>query len=137
MNSTLCEQAIATGELYSHLEQQVNAVAPEIPALVPVPIKMERVGFTRNASCTPYIVYWVGSSRCCTFVKRKVFFELGQALLKLVRGIEGKVHSVISSAERGLWVSTGEQREYIASPYVDKIFERYNQIALFADYAAG
>ena len=60
---------IATSELHSHLEQQAQSVAPQIE-LVAATISVERLGLTRNASSTPYIVYRVKERRCCTFFKR-------------------------------------------------------------------
>ena len=56
MHSTLDTPMIATSELYSHLEQQAQSIAPQIE-LVPARIQVERLGLTRNASSTPYIVY--------------------------------------------------------------------------------
>lgn len=51
MHSSLPDEVkIAQSELYQYLEQQVSAIAPELTPLVPVPIRVERVGFTRNAS---------------------------------------------------------------------------------------
>ncbi len=134
MNSTCDEQAIATTELYCYLEQQVNAFAPEIPALVPAPIKVERVGFTRNQSNTPYLVYRVGGRRCCTFIARRAFLELIQMLLKVRHSIDVKIAGVVSSPDFGCSVKfkvgdeTGER--YIPSTYINKFFERYNQVAL-------
>ncbi len=131
MNSSFKnQQVIAPTELKKYLEAQASAIAPELIPLVRVNIKVERVGFTRNASNTPYIVYWVGDRRCCTFIKRRVFLELVQVLLQLKYGIEDLICSVYSSPYFGLHVSTPEQRQYIASSYVNKFFERYNQVAL-------
>lgn len=130
MHFTLDEQAIATAELYCRLEQQANAVAPEIPALVPAKITVDRVGFTRNASNTPYMVYWVNDRRCCTFIKRSRFLELVAFLLKLKCGIEDKIREVTSGASFGLNVKAGDTDHYIARAYVNKFFERYNTVAL-------
>ncbi len=47
---------IAQNELNQNIEQQANTIAPELTPWVPKLIKVERVGFTRNASNTPYIV---------------------------------------------------------------------------------
>lgn len=66
-------QRIAQAELNRYLEAQANAIAPERNPLVPIKIKVERVGFTRNASKTPYAVYKVDGRRCCTFISAKVF----------------------------------------------------------------
>lgn len=130
MHFTLSEQAIATAELYCQLEEQANAVAPEIPALVPAKIRVERVSFTRNASNTPYMVYWVGDRRCCTFIKRSRFLELAASLLKLKCGIEDKIRSLTSGASFGFNVKAGDSQHYIPSAYVNKFFERYNTVAL-------
>lgn len=66
----LDEAAIAAGDVNQHLKQLADAVAPELKPLVPAKIRAERVSFTRNASNTPYVVYWVGDRRCSTFIKR-------------------------------------------------------------------
>ena len=124
------EQAIATKELYYHLEAQVSPITPEIPALVPAPIKVERVGFTRNASNTPYIVYVVNQRRCCTFVKRRFFVNLVQALMKLKYSIQDCIKSMVISPNFGLFVKVGEGQKYIPSTYLNKFFERHNTVAL-------
>lgn len=128
--SPLDETAIAQFELNQYLESQVAAVAPKLKPLVPAKIRVERVGFTRNASNTPYIVYWVSDRRCCTFVKRKVFLELVQVLLKLTKGVEDKIRSITSSPDFGLSVKTSDRLEYIPRAYVRKFFELYNQTAV-------
>jgi len=124
------EAAIAQDELNSYLEAQVRAIAPRFKCLVPVNIKVERVGFTRNASRTPYIVYKVGDRRCCTFVKRLFFLELVQVLLKVKYSIEDRIRSITSSEYFGLSVETTEQPKYIPSSYINTFLERYNQVAL-------
>lgn len=130
MYSTLDELSIATAELYCQLEQQADAIAPEMPALVPIKIRVERVSFTRNASRTPYMVYWVGDRRCCTFIKRLRFLDLVQVLLKLKCGIEDKICGVVSSESFGLDVKGNDFQKYIPRSYVNKFFERYNTVAL-------
>lgn len=131
MHSSLPDEVkIAQSELYQYLEQQVSAIAPELTPLVPVPIRVERVGFTRNASNTPYIVYWVGDRRCSTFMKRRWFLEMAQKLLKLKCGIEDKICRIVSSPDFGLWVKAGDRQQYLHSVYVRRFFERYNRIAL-------
>ncbi len=122
---------IAQAGLNQYLAQQAPSIALELPQpLVPVNIKVDRVGFTRNASNTPYIVYWVGDRRCCTFVKRSRFLGLVQALLKLKCGIEDKIRGVASSVDFGLSLKVGDSQHYIPSAYVRKFFERFNKLAL-------
>jgi hypothetical protein len=134
MNFTRDELASATAEFYCYLEQQINAIAPEIPALVPAPIKIERVGFTRNASNTPYIVYRIAGRRCSTFIARRCFLELAQKLLKIRHSVDGRIAGVVSSPDFGLTVKFKVngllQDKYIPRAYVNKFFERYNTIAL-------
>lgn len=117
-------------ELTGYLDSPVNAIAPELKPIVPAKIRVERVGLTRNASNTPYIVYWVRDRRCCTFVKRKVFLQLVQVLLKLTKGVEDKIRSVTSSLDFGLWVKAGDCCHYIPSAYVRKFFDMYNAVAV-------
>ena len=134
-----CIQQTAQIGLNRYLEAQANAIAhvcrlqriaSERNPLVSVKIKVERIGFTRNASKTPYAVYRVNGRRCCTFIKRKFFMELLQILLKLKHGIEEKIRTITSSAHFGLNITTPTQEEYITSSYLNKFFERYNQVAL-------
>ncbi len=122
--------AIAQKNLYSYLEQQSSVLAPRLKPLVPKSILVERVGFTRNASNTPYIVYLVNNRRCCTFIKRRWFVELVQILLKLVKGIEAKIRSCTSTQWSGLNVKTDVTIESIASSYINKFFEEYNAAAI-------
>jgi hypothetical protein len=124
------ETAIASFELNAHLEAQVNVTAPELVPLVRVNIKVERVGFTRNASRTPYIVYKVGDRRCSTFIKRQVFFDLVRVLLKFKYGILDRIRSITIAFGHSLSVDTLSGRKFIPRPYVNKFFERYNQVAL-------
>ncbi len=126
----LDEAAIATRELYSHLKQQVSVIAAGVQPLVSANITVERVGFTRNASNTPYMVYWVNDRRCCTFIKRSRFLELVQMLLKLKYNIEDRIKGVASSVDFGLWVKAGDCQQYIPSSYVKKFFERFNKLAV-------
>jgi hypothetical protein len=126
--------AIAQAELNAYLEDLANSIAPEFTPLVRANIKVERLGFTRNASRTPYMVYKVGDRRCSTFIKRQVFLELVQVLLKLRCGTWERVKAV-SVAHTGLYagslsVDTTEGNKFIARPYVNAFFERYNQVAL-------
>ncbi len=130
MYSTYDSQAIASNELHCYLESQVKAITPELKPIVPTSIKVERVGFTRNASNTPYLVYRVNGRRCCTFVKRRWFFECVQLLLKLKDGVEAKIRAITSSLHFGLSLITTETRQYIPSSYVNKFFTSLNQAAL-------
>ena len=132
MNSSLIDEtAIAQSELNAYIKAQVGAVAPEIIPLVAASIKVERVGFTKNASRTPYLVYKVGERRCCTFIKRRVFFDLIRILLKLRQGTIDRIRSITASPPPffGLSVTADGGESYIPGPYVRKFFERYNQIA--------
>ena len=124
------ETAIASSEFNAHLEAQVNVTAPELVPLVRVNIKVERVGFTRNASRTPYIVYKVGDRRCSTFIKRQVFFDLVRVLLKFKYSILDRIRSITMAFGHSLSVDTLSERKFIPRPYVNKFFERYNQVAL-------
>lgn len=134
MNFTRDELAIATAELYCQLEQQANAISLEIPALVQTKIRVERLGFTRNASNTPYMVYRVGERRCCTFIARRTFLDLVQKLLKLRCSIDAKITAAIVSLDFGLSLkfNLGDKpgEKYIPRAYVNKFFERYNTVAL-------
>ncbi len=137
--SKLRPSAIAQTELNRYLEAQVGeisklrllgSITPELIPLVSVNIEVERVGLTRNASNTPYLVYRVNGRRCSTFIKRRVFFDLLGIFLKLKYSIEDRIRSVTSSPYFGLYVATPEQHQYIPSSFVNKYFERYNQVAL-------
>jgi hypothetical protein len=138
-SNLLDETAIAQAELNAYVEAQANAsaqgvvpraTAPELIPLVRVNIKVERVGFTSNASRTPYIVYKVGDRRCSTFVKRQVFFDLVRMLLKFKYSILDRICSITSAFGHSLSVDMSEGRKFIPRPYVNKFFERYNQVAL-------
>lgn len=121
---------IAAADVNQHLEQLADAVAPELKPLVPAKITVERVSFTRNASNTPYVVYWVGERRCSTFIKRSRFLELVQMLLKLKYSIEDRITAIVSSAHFGLSIKLGDQQQYIPRVFVNKFFERYNTVSL-------
>lgn len=128
--NSLDEVAIAAADVNQHVEQLADAVAPELKPLVPAKIRVERVSFTRNASNTPYVVYWVGDRRCSTFIKRSRFLELVQMLLKLKYSIEDRITAIISSAHFGLSIKLGAQQQYIPRVFVNKFFERYNTVSL-------
>lgn len=133
MNSTqLDDTAIAQVEFNRYLEAQFLAIAPNIPSLVSTSIKVERIGFTRNASNTPYMVYinLANQRRCCTFIKRSLFLELVQALLRLKHGVEDCIQGMISSPDFGLSVKSNGCTTYIPRIYLNKFFERYNQVLL-------
>lgn len=125
--------AIAFSELYSNLIQKNNPLAPLLKPIVPKSISVERVGFTKNASNTPYIVYRVGARRCCTFVKRKWFLLCVQMLLKHKFHIEARIRSVSVTSDFGLSLLTTEKREYIPSSFVNKFFTALNS-ALIAHF---
>lgn len=127
--NSIDETAIAQAGL-NHYVQQASLIAPEIRPLVPAQIKVERIGFTRNASNTPYLVYTVDGRRCCSFIKRSRFLELVQMLLKLKYSIEDRIQSMVSSPEFGISVKLGEYVKYIPRVFLNKFFERYNQIGL-------
>ena len=122
--------AIAQAELNAYLEDLANSIAPEFTPLVRANIKVERLGFTRNASRTPYMVYKVGDRRCSTFIKRQVFFDLVRVLLKFKYSILDRIRSITMAFGHSLSVDTLSERKFIPRPYVNKFFERYNQVAL-------
>lgn len=134
------ETALVQSELTADINNSFKAFASEISPLIQTSIQVERIGFTRNASNTPYIVYQVSHTskdhltvclrRCCTFIKRRRFLELVTALLKLKYSIAERIKSIVSSPDFGLWIKVGDTSQYIASPYLNKFFERYNQVAL-------
>jgi len=126
----ICQRQSAQTELNSYLQAQANAIAPKITPLVRSSIEVERIGFTRNASSTPYMVYKIDGRRCCTFIKRRTFFDLVRVLLKLKYSIVDRIRSLTSSEYFGLSVVTNERQKYIPSAYLSKFFERYNQVAL-------
>ncbi len=118
-------KAIASS-LLSSLKFQSKVIVPLLAPLVPTLIEVERVGFTKNASNTPYVVYRINNRRCCTFVKRRWFFACVQLLLKLKDGIEAKIRNIRSSSDFGLIVLTLETRQYIPGSYVKKFFTWLN-----------
>lgn len=121
--------AMATTQ-YSQLKSQVAALVFELKPLVAKTIELVRVGFTRNASNTPYIVYKVNNKRCCTFIKRKFFTDLVAKLLKLKYGVQEPLRSIRANDFGGLNVKTTLSEIYIPRIYINKFLERYNQIAL-------
>lgn len=130
MYSTYDIGAIATSELYCIIESHLKPPAPHIKPILPTEIIVERIGFTQNASNTPYIVYRVNDRRCCTFVKRSWFFECMRLLLKIKDGVEAKIRSVRTLKDLGLLVLTQSNRPYIPSSYVNKFFTILNSVAV-------
>ncbi len=67
------ETALVESQLTAYLNTQFKAFTAEISPLVQASIKVERIGFTRNASNTPYIVYQVShtSKDNCTVRLRR------------------------------------------------------------------
>lgn len=128
MNSILEAPTIATSELYSHLEQQAQSVAPQIE-LVAATISIERVGLTRNASSTPYIVYRVRDRRCCTFFKRKLLWQLMQAMLRAQYGIEDEIRSVTSTPDFGLSFFIGSSWRHVLNHQICRFVERANNFS--------
>ena len=67
------ETGLVQSQLTAHLNTQFKAFTSEISPLVQASIKFERIGFTKNASNTPYIVYQVShtSKDNCTVRLRR------------------------------------------------------------------
>jgi hypothetical protein len=122
--------AIASTEINQYFSSQILKNPVELKPLVAKKIKVERVGFTRNASKTPYIVYRVGERRCCTFIKRKVFTSLIQKLLKLTHRITESIRSLKVNSSGGLQAKTLSGTVCIEHRYVVKFLENYNTVAL-------
>ncbi|MDZ4871006.1 MAG: hypothetical protein CLLPBCKN_000394 [Chroococcidiopsis cubana SAG 39.79] len=118
---------IATSELHSHLEQQAQSVAPQIE-LVAATISVERLGLTRNASSTPYIVYRVKERRCCTFFKRKLLWQLMQAMLRAEYRIEDKIRSIISTPDFSLSFFIGSSWRHVLNHQICRFVERANNL---------
>ena len=130
MYSTYDIGAIATSELYCIIESHLKPPAPQIKPIVPTEIIVERIGFTQNASKTPYIVYRVNDRRCCTFVKRRWFYLCMRLLLKIKNGVEATICSVSTAKDLGLFVLTQDNRPYISSSYINKFFTILNSVAV-------
>ena len=128
MYGILKTPTIATNELCSHLEQQAQSVAPQI-TLVAATISVERLGLTRNASSTPYIVYRVNQHRCCTFFKRKLLWQLMQAMLRAEYGIEDKIRSVTSTPDLGLSFFIGSSWRHVLNQQICRFVERANNFS--------
>jgi len=122
--------AIASTEINQYFSSQLPKNLVELKPLVAKKIKVERVGFTRNASNTPYIVYLVGERRCCTFIKRKVLTYLIQKLLKLTHRITEAIRSLTVNSTRGLQIRTMSDAVCIEHHDVVKFLENYNTLAL-------
>ncbi len=115
-------QAIANRELIEYLDRQSNTVAPEIPSLVPRRIQVEKIGLTKNAANTPYMVYWVGQQRCSLFFRRKLLWQLLQEFLN----ITSKIRSVVVTEHFDLNVLIGDKWRLIFKPHFIKFVERWN-----------
>jgi hypothetical protein len=122
--------AIASAEINQYFSGQIQKNSVELKPLIAKKIKVERVGFTRNASNTPYVVYRVGERRCCTFIKRKVMTSLIQKLLQLTYGITESIRSLRVNSAGGLQVKTMSDTVCIKRRYVVKFLENYNTAAL-------
>ncbi|PIG90854.1 hypothetical protein [Gloeocapsopsis sp. IPPAS B-1203] len=122
--------AIASTEINQYFSSKLPKNPVELKPLVAKKIKVERVGFTRNASNTPYIVYLVGERRCCTFIKRKVLTSLIQKLLKLTHRITEAIRSLTLNSTRGLQIKTMSDAVCIKHHDVVKFLENYNTVAL-------
>ncbi|MUL35933.1 hypothetical protein [Gloeocapsopsis dulcis] len=122
--------AITSTEINRYFSAQTQQIPVELKPLIAKKIKVERVGFTRNASNTPYIVYRVGERRCCTFIKRKVFTSLIQKLLKFTHGITESIRSLSVNSTGGVQIKTMSDAVCIECRYVVKFLENYNTVAL-------
>ena len=145
MYGILKTPTIATSEVCSHLEQLAQNVAPQITP-VAATISVERLGLTKNASSTPYIVYRVNQRRCCTFFKRKVLWQLIQAMLRAEYGlaanigedaspiaaIEDKIRSVTFTPDFGLSFFIGSSWRHVLNQQICRFVERANnnQVAI-------
>lgn len=144
MYSTSDVQAIATKELYSHLQAQVQAIAPELPTLVNATItSVIRIGFTRNAAATPYMVYKIGDRKCCTFIKKRLFLDLLVTMMsKYYKNRERLKSATLQDFPKGLVIHTSAYelghepdgyeptRKYIPDGYVNKFLKQYNNVAV-------
>lgn len=118
-----------------HFIEDMSAIATalhsnsKLPTFLPQGLtKVERVGMTRNASCTPYVVYWVGR-RCCTFFKRRLFFELLKTLVAIAHHTISTIKSVAMTEWSGLKVKTATAEWIVARAQVNKFFQSYHQAA--------
>lgn len=125
--SAVEEAAIASVELNHYLQAQ--AIAPELPTLVSVDIRVERIGATKRNN-VPYIVYTTKHGRCCTFVSKAKFLQALRTLL----GCKGCGHLDIVGQEvsefGGLNFYTKDSKLYFPRPEVAAFFSRYNRVAL-------
>ncbi|MUL39196.1 hypothetical protein [Gloeocapsopsis dulcis] len=100
----------------------------ELPTFLPQGItKVERVGMTRNASRTPYVVYWVGERRCCTFFKRRLFFKLLKVLVAIAHSTISAVKNVETTEWGGLKIKSTTEAWILARAQVNKFFYNYHQ----------
>lgn len=120
-----------------HFIEDTSAIATtalqynsELPTFLPRGLtKIERVGMTRNASRTPYVVYWVGERRCCTFFKRRLFFKLLKVLVAIAHKTISTIKSVAMTEWGGLKVKTATAQWILARVQVNKFFQSYHQAA--------
>lgn len=120
-----------------HFIEDTSAIATTalLPTFLPPGLtKVERVGMTRNASRTPYVVYWVGERRCCTFFKRRVFLKLLQVLMAIAHNTTSTIKSVATTEWGGLKVKTATAQWILARVQVNKFFQNYHQ-AVFQQVA--
>lgn len=115
-------QEIADRELGQYLEKQVNAIAPQSPSLVPRRIQVERIGLTKNASSTPYLIYWIEQHRFSLFFKRKLLWQMLQEFLNTTE----KIRSVVVTEHFDLNVLIGEKWKLVFKPHFTKFVERWN-----------
>jgi hypothetical protein len=100
----------------------------ELPTFLPQGLtKVERVGITRNASRTPYVVYWVGERRCCTFFKRRLFFKLLKVLVAIAHNTIGTVKRAETTEWGGLKIKSATESWILARAQVNKFFYSYHQ----------
>jgi hypothetical protein len=75
------------------------------------------------------IVYRVGENRCCTFFKRKLLWQLMQALLRAEYGIEDKIRSITSTPNFGLSFFIGSSWRQVLNHQICCFVERANNFS--------
>ncbi|MBE9193503.1 SWIM zinc finger family protein [Gloeocapsopsis crepidinum LEGE 06123] len=118
-----------------HFIEDMSAIATALhsnstlPTFLPQGLtKVERVGMTRNASRTPYVVYWVGERRCCTFFKRQLFFKLLKVLVAIAHTTINTVKCVETTEWGGLKIKAATAAWILARAQVNKFFYSYHQV---------